>query len=403
MKANPGGQIDLAEVVGRDQLIERIWDTLDQQSIRMTAERRIGKTTIIRKLCAEPRPGWVPLFQDLERYHSAREFALSVYREVDRFLSARTRIARRSKDLLKSLGGSEVAGVFKLPVLVADAPWQDILNFAVQDLVQERGGKDERPLFLWDEVPYMLASIQSHEGEPVAMAVLDSLRALRQTYGAAGLRMVLTGSIGLHHVIAVLKRRNYANSPLNDTYPLEVPPLDAEQAQNLAARLIAGEQIRTSCPADTANAVAQLADQFPFYIHHIVKALKYKALTTSAGADPALVEQVVVQQLLDPNDPWELNHYRTRIPTYYGRDSEQAVLGILDGIAAHATGAVPVALSINTLLADCKASGTLDDRDRLIELLRMVEQDHYLSRDDAGAYRFRFALLQRWWRLARGL
>jgi len=403
MKANPGGQIDLAEVVGRDQLIERIWDTLDQQSIRMTAERRIGKTTIIRKLCAEPRPGWVPIFQDLERYHTAREFALSVYREVDRFLSGRSRIARRSKEFLKSLGGTEVGGVLKLPDLAADAPWQDILSCAVQDLVQEREAQDERPLFLWDEVPYMLASIQAQEGESVAMAVLDSLRALRQTQGAAGLRMVLTGSIGLHHVIAALKRQNYANSPLNDTYPLEVPPLDAGPAQELAARLIEGEQIRTSCPSATADAVARLADQFPFYIHHIVKALKYAALTTVTGADPALVEQVVERQLLDPNDPWELNHYRTRIPTYYGRDSEQAVVGILDGIAARAAGAAPVVVSIKDLLAEGKAGGTLDDRDRLIELLRLLEQDHYLARDAGGGYRFRFPLLQRWWRLARGL
>ena len=68
MKANPGGQIDSSEVVGRDELIEQIWDTLDQQSIRMNAERRIGKTTIIKKLCAEPRSGWVPIFQDLEQY-----------------------------------------------------------------------------------------------------------------------------------------------------------------------------------------------------------------------------------------------------------------------------------------------------------------------------------------------
>jgi hypothetical protein len=403
MKANPGGQIDLAEVVGRDLLIKQIWDTLDQQSIRMNAERRIGKTTVIRKLCAEPRPGWVPIFQDLERYHTAREFALSVYREVDRFLSGRSRIARRSKEFFKSLGGIEVGGVLKLPDLAADAPWQDILSCAVQDLVQEREGEDERPLFLWDEVPYMLASIQAQEGEPVAMAVLDSLRALRQTHGAAGLRMVLTGSIGLHHVIAALKRRNYANSPLNDTYPLEVPPLDAEPAQELAARLIEGEQIRTSCLPDTANAVAGLADRFPFYIHHIVKALKYSTLTAAQEADPELVEQVVLRQLQDSNDPWELNHYRTRIPIYYGTDSEQAVVGILDGIAARQANDAPVAVSISDLLFECKASGTLDDRDRLIELLRMVEQDHYLSRDDTGSYRFRFPLLQRWWRLARGL
>ncbi|WP_295393206.1 hypothetical protein [uncultured Thiodictyon sp.] len=79
------------------------------------------------------------------------------------------------------------------------------------------------------------------------------------------------------------------------------------------------------------------------------------------------------------------------------------MLGILDGIAARAAGAAPVAVSINDLLAEGKASGSLDDRDRLIELLRLMEQDHYLARDTVGNYRFRFPLLQRWWRLARGL
>ncbi len=28
MKANPGGQIDLSEVVGRDNVIQQIWDIL---------------------------------------------------------------------------------------------------------------------------------------------------------------------------------------------------------------------------------------------------------------------------------------------------------------------------------------------------------------------------------------
>jgi hypothetical protein len=218
----------------------------------------------------------------------------------------------------------------------------------------------------------------------------------------------VTGSIGLHHVIAGLKRQNYANSPLNDTFPLEVPPLDAPSAQELAARLIEGEQIRTACPSETASAVANLADRFPFYIHHIVKAMKHPVPGSPSAVDPARVEQVVLLQLLDANDPWELNHYRDRIPIYYGRDSEQAVLGILDGIAARHEGAAPVAVSIADLLAEGKASGSLrfesgDERDRLIGLLRLMEQDHYLARDAAGNYGFRFPLLQRWWRLARGL
>lgn len=77
VKANPGGQIDLKSVVGRSQVIQLIWNTLGQQSIVITAERRIRKTTVIKKLKAEPAPGWVPVFQDLEKCHSAREFAMA--------------------------------------------------------------------------------------------------------------------------------------------------------------------------------------------------------------------------------------------------------------------------------------------------------------------------------------
>lgn len=394
MKANPGGQIDLNEVVGRNEIIKQIWDTIDRQSIRINAERRIGKTTIIKKLCAEPISGWVPIFQDLEKCHTAEEFATAVYQEVDGFLSARQRTARRVRDFLKAMGGTEVKGVFKLPTFGAQAPWKEILTKAIEDLVEEREKHDERPLFLWDEVPYMLKSISDREGEPVAMEVLDTLRALRQGLGDKGLRMILTGSIGFHHVIHSLKRQSYANSPLNDLYPLEVPPLDSAAAAELAAKLIAGELIPTKTPKAVVEAIARISDGFPFYIHHIVKALKL----AGREATPDAVEAIVSRQLRDSNDPWELNHYRERIPVYYGKDNESAVLGILDGIAARQQ---PV--SVNELLAELKGTGTLSDREQLIGLLKLVEQDHYLSRDDHGSYQFRFPLLKRWWMLSRGL
>lgn len=171
MKANPGGQIDLNEVVGRDEVINHIWDTIDQQSIRINAERRIGKTTIIKKLFAEPRCGWITIFQDLEKCHTALDFALAVYLEVDQLLSMRQRTARRAKDFLKTIGGTEVGGVLKLPSFAGETPWKEILTKAVEDLVEEREKHSECPLFLWDEVPYMLKSISDREGEPVAMEV----------------------------------------------------------------------------------------------------------------------------------------------------------------------------------------------------------------------------------------
>jgi len=365
MKANPGGQIDLKEVVGREKIIEQIWDTLEQQSIRMNAERRIGKTTIIKKLREEPRPGWVPIFQDLEQYHTANEFAVSVFWEVDKFLSVRKRTARRTKELLTALGGTEVKGIFKLPTFSNEAPWKDILTSSIQDLINERDKQNDRPLFLWDEVPYMLDSIRKREGETVAMELLDTLRSLRQTHGGNGLRMVFTGSIGLHHVIKSLKLQGYSNLPVNDMLNIPVLPLESEPALELARKLILGEEIQTTALEDTATTVANISDGFPYYIHHIIKAMKQSGLEGT----PESVELIVAKQLIDADDPWELSHYRKRISDYYGEEYQRAVLAILDSIA------VTGALSINDLLADLKNIGTLDDREQLINLLRLIEQD----------------------------
>ena len=48
-------QISPQNVVGRDRLIEQIWKKLESKSLRFTAERRIGKTTVMKKMLAEPK------------------------------------------------------------------------------------------------------------------------------------------------------------------------------------------------------------------------------------------------------------------------------------------------------------------------------------------------------------
>lgn len=390
MKANPGGQIDPNAVVGRALLIRTLWDTVEQQSLVITAERRIGKTTVIKKMKHEPAAGWLPVFQDLERYHSAAEFAMAVYKEVHQFLSAKGKVTQRAKDLLKALGGAEVGGLFKLPEK-GEAHWKDILTRAIEDLIHENDVSGTKLLFLWDEMPFMLANIRDREGEQTAMEVLDLLRALRQTHGS--LRMVITGSIGLHHVLTSLKDKQYSNSPVNDMAAIDVPPLKDDDAAKLATLLIEGESLSSPDKASTAIAIARESDCFPFYVHHIVRALKVRGLE----ATPQTAAQVVASQLVDANDPWELLHYRERIPIYY-RGDEGTVLLILDHLASQ-----PAPASVAELLAMLKAASPFDDRERLLRLLSLLERDHYLKRNEIGSYHFRFPLIRRWWSINRGL
>jgi hypothetical protein len=390
MKANPGGQIDTKAVVGRDGLIQMLWESVKQQSLVITAERRIGKTTVIKKMGNEPATGWVPVFQDLERCHSASEFAMAVYKEIHQFLSEKGKATRRAKEFFAAMGGVEIGGLFKIPEK-ADSQWKDVLTRSVEDLIHENDASGTKLLFLWDEMPFMLANIRDREGEQTAMEVLDLLRALRQTHG--GLRMVITGSIGLHHVLSSLKEKNYSNSPVNDMIAIDVPPLNALDAIKLARLLIEGETLPSPDSGAAAEAIAREADCFPFYIHHIVRALKIRGL----DATPENVAQVVASQLVDANDPWELLHYRERIPIYY-RDDQKAVGLILDELAGRSGTS-----SVNELLSMLKGASTFDDRDRLLRLLSLMERDHYLKRDQDGRYHFRFPLIRRWWKLNRGL
>jgi hypothetical protein len=387
VKANPGGQIDSKSVIGRERLIQLLWETIEQQSVVITAERRIGKTTVMKKMEREPFPGWLPVYQDLESCHSAMEFAMAVYKEIHRFLSGKGKFTRKSKELFGALGGTETGGIFKLPQKTA-ASWKDVLTRAIADLMHENEG-DTKLLFLWDEMPFMLMNIRNGEGEQTAMQVLDHLRWLRQTH--SDLRMVITGSIGLHHVITSLKEKNYGNSPLNDLASIDVPPLMERDATNLACSLLVGEGLRSD--VEVAGAIAHEADGFVFYIHHIVRGLKIQALDIT----PENVSKVVASHLVDSNDPWQLLHYRERISTYYPDDKKTVSL-ILDDLAVSSKNP-----SVGELLTLLKGASQFDDRDRLLGLLSLMERDHYLKRDEGGCFQFRFPLIRRWWKINRGL
>jgi len=66
MKANPGGQISPSEIIGRDALIQRLWRILERQSLVLSAERRIGKTCIVKKMREEAPQDKLPIYHDLE-------------------------------------------------------------------------------------------------------------------------------------------------------------------------------------------------------------------------------------------------------------------------------------------------------------------------------------------------
>lgn len=388
MKANPGGQIDPSEVIGRDELITRLWAILDRQSLILSAERRIGKTSVIQKMRAEAPQDKLPIYRDLEQVHSLIEFAELVFEDVETYLGRLKRTAERTRRFISQLSGGEVKGIIKMPTVVAPH-WKTLLAHIIEDLVEHQ---DRSVIFFWDELPMMLDNIKKREGEQPVMEVLNTLRALRQTH--AGLRMVFTGSIGLHHVITSIKKAGYSNAPINDMYHEEVLPLSADYAQELARLLIEGESLQVDDIPATTTAIANSVDCIPFYIHHVIDRMKQ----LNGINNVATVTEIVDSFLTDQLDRWDLQHYRNRIDTYYVASEGALALDLLDILSIAGR-----PLLFDDLFNLLKTRSVTDDEETTHAVLVLLQRDHYVARQSDGAYSFRLQLIRRWWRLDRGI
>jgi hypothetical protein len=248
-------------------------------------------------------------------------------------------------------------------------------------------GANQRMVFFWDEVPYLLDNIQKREGPVVAMEVLDALRALGRH---DRIRLVLTGSIGIHHVLGGLKKEGYNGSPFNRMDLIQPGPLAPGDGVQLAAALLSGSGIRCVDPEECAQAASEVVGHVPFYLHRLISRLPKGASTTAAS-----IGELLDQQITSRNNDWDLQHYRDRLKIYCG-DQERLALCILDLVAAGGD------VTFQTLRKRVNAKIPTDD-ESLRALLGLLELDHYLRRTPKNGYCFHLNLIRRWWCLSRNL
>lgn len=391
LRINTGGVLSPDEVIGRDALIARIWETLEVQSVELNAERRMGKTSILTKMKAEPVRDFVPIYRDLENINTPEEFLECIVQDLHEWLTAKQKTERFLKSAWQTLGGTEVAGKFKIP----NAPalhWKSSLQMLLSEINKN---VVERVVFLWDEMPLMVQNIKRIRGENEAMEVLDTLRTIRHSPETKSVRMVFTGSIGLHHILTVLRNSGHANKPINDMSNILVPGLDRSDACQLAEALLDGIGVRDpESRKRAANEIAAATDCIPYYIHHLVKRVREH----SGGVSRAIgdIDALRSEMLYDPQDLLDLKYYRERINTYYLQDRQYLAIAALDALANQEP------LLFPNLLSRVKLQSSSTDDEALRDTLSLLERDHYIQRG-ADGYRFQRRFIRDAWKALRGI
>src|SRR6188472_946223 len=83
LRVNPGGTLTPSQVVGRDSFTAGIWRRLEQQSVLLTSERRMGKTSVMRKMTEDPPAGTCAIKRSLQGINTPEEFARALVADVE--------------------------------------------------------------------------------------------------------------------------------------------------------------------------------------------------------------------------------------------------------------------------------------------------------------------------------
>ena len=390
-----GGSVSIEDapqrVRGRTKLVERLWEKLETTSVSLLAERRMGKTWVLQ-LAMALRPGWaVPVFIDAENIHSPSEFAL----RLNRSLYSTGLTDKPRWELVKGLLRRGVHRVTRIKLKGLDVSnidqWFSLLETTVTKFVSLA---DHRKIvIIVDELPFCVDNISKRLDNKAAGEFLDHLRSLRQTVPA--LRMLFSGSLGMHIVLKNLRETGYTGQPINDMFPFEVPALENEEAALLAGSLCLGSKVECEDIEASARLIAKAGSYVPYYIEQLVELLR------AAGEsliDPKQVTSLPARLFESPGDPGQFKHYNTRLDQYYPEDIILKARGILDVLSFYEQGLVPDEL-LN--LIRHKPKLLIIDPESLIEVLDTLKDDHYLVKHD-GKWAFKLNIVRQWWQSERG-
>lgn len=367
----PGSARDSRHFVGRAQTHAVADRKLrNGTNLLLNDPRRMGKSYWLTAYTSRTAD-FTSVVIDYEGVSSQEEFLL---RTVD---ALRKSEPLKASGLLARLGSLfkdvEVAGG---PVKIRVAFQQRTAASLLADVLRAAAESVDRTLLIcMDEVPLAILNIARGEGSQPARELLQTLRLLRQS--EPGIRWILSGSVGFHHVLEVC---GSTEGDLNDLDGLPLGPLAEDEAIELAQRLLLGID-----RAGAEGAVSRLIERtggIPYLLHKVASLLDNG---TRAAVTTDEVDEAFEDFIDEPDEFRAFAHILTRLEPTYGDDAGLA-RRILDG-----------ALSPDGAWSDLsELRASLGDPDRFAAVLDDLVSDHYLVQR-GRRIRWRYLTLQYIW------
>lgn len=354
------------------------WQALQSgEHVVFVAPRRVGKSSIMEALVANPRHDCCMVYQNIESCGTTAE----LYQRLWELLIAQeNRPARLIEQVKKVLIARKVKGISMDGGLELESTTVDHKALLL-DLLKKLGNERIHVVLLLDEFPEVVARVHRNEGAEAAVDILHTLREMRHSDDFKHFTLVLAGSIGLHHVVAQLDRPKL----VNDLRTIDVPALEVQEGHQLLDLILDGASLQVQ-PAVRELILDTVGVLLPYHIQLLIADMDLLARRNNiAEATPDLVEQAVLAVIArhDKFQDWE-----TRLITYLDPADRAYCFALLASCAHNEHYTIQEAFALSKSIAPGTAYKALVDD--------VLERDGYLLQTGTHLA-FRSPFLRRWW------
>ena len=367
----------------------------------LTAQRRMGKTSLVRELLRrlDDEGDFATVFVDLEAANDAPDAIAEIAAQARPLRHVRNRIwssfANRLRDIrghIDELGLHELK--LKFHASMDAGNWQRSGDQVFEALAQN----DKLVVLAIDELPILVnRMVKGHdyritpERREAADTFLSWLRRNGQAH-CGKVCLIVSGSIGLEPIL----KQAGLSAQANIFSPFELHPWNHDVSVNCLGALAdtyglnLSENVRYEMCRRLRCCIPHHVQQFFDSLHEYLR----RNGRSEAAIDD--VERVYERDLLSVRGHMYLDHYQERLKTVLGTQGYCTALDLLTEAAVN--GGILTHEAVRLYLR--VASGSLPDEAVPIgDVLYSLEHDGYLERRPEG-YRFVSGLLQDWW-LAR--
>jgi len=377
-----GGAVATNDIVGRDKEIETFWNILDKQGIALFAERRFGKSSILRKMEAESKDGFITIYKPVEGISSPGNFAISLLDRVKELKLIDESLFKNIETFYnKTTSVIEEIGGVKLKKL--EYEWQKQLFYLLKKLTEKHSGK--KIVIILDEFSIFLDEISDEE----ASVLIGFLRNLTYEKDYCNIRFIYCGSIGIDLVLdKIIKNGHNIGDPLNHMNKYGLEPFSPDNSMYFGKCLNLGCTLKLS--EELIKLVCIRANHIPYFIDVVFDKISKSRKTNEEGVNEAFEEI-----LNDTKGKESIKHFYDRIEKFY--PNKEISIYILNYISKSAE-----AVSENNIANNVLSYTTKTNRIEINEEIERLKNDGYLSRkviDGERFFDFKYSLLKSWWKI----